>query len=286
MKAGVGPIRGKKLKLGEVLLYLLTVLLVLWAIAPFFWTLNSALKTLAEVYQAPPTFIPLEPTLGNFTLIFQRLPFVRFFFNSVFVTAVTIAGTVVLSVLTAYAFSRFRFPFRHLLLLGILVPRIIPSITRVIPLYQIFQDVGLLDNYLSIILPYIADALPIAVWILIGFFDGIPKELEESAMVDGASRLLALRKVIVPLATPGIVSAALFTFLRAWNEFVLAFTFVGRGLMLTLPVAHYRVFEFFGIRQWGAINAFTILAVAPIIVFFLVFERHISKTLVAGAVKG
>ncbi len=282
----LGPDKRKKVRAGSVLLYVITLLLVFWAIAPFFWTLNSAVKSLAEVYRTPPTFIPMEPTLGNFALIFDRLPFVRFFMNSVFVTTVTIVCTVVLSVLTAYAFSRFRFPFRHLLLIGILVPRIIPSITRVIPLYQIFQDLNLLDNYLSIILPYIADALPIAVWILIGFFDGIPKELEESAMVDGASRLTALRKVIVPLATPGMVSAALFTFLRAWNEFVLAFTFVGRGRMLTLPVAHYRVFEFFGVRQWGAINAFTILAVAPIIVFFLVFERHISKTLVAGAVKG
>ena len=278
--------RRQKFDVASAALYALTVVLVVWAVGPFLWTLTSSLKTLGEIYRVPPTIVPLEPTLGNFAVIFERLPFIRFFLNSVLVTVVTIVVTVALSVLTAYAFSRFRFPFRHLLLLGILVPRIIPSITRVIPLYQLFQEIGILDNYLSIILPYIADALPIAVWILIGFFDGIPKELEESAYIDGASRLMALRKIIVPLATPGIVSAALFTFLRAWNEFVLAFTFVGRGLMSTLPVAHYRVFEFFGIRQWGAINAFTILAVLPIIVFFLLFEKHISKTLVAGAVKG
>lgn len=276
----------KKVRVPEVLLYILTVLLVFWAIAPFFWTLSSSLKTLAEVYRTPPTFIPVDPTLENFAQIFDRLPFVRYFMNSVLVTAATIMITVTLSVLSAYAFSRFRFPFRRTLLVAILVPRIIPSITRVIPLYQIFAQINLLDNFLSIIGPYIADALPIAVWILIGFFDGIPKELEESARVDGCTRLGALRKVIVPLTTPGLVSAGLFTFLRAWNEFVLAFTFVGRGLMLTLPVAHYRVFEFFGVRNWGAINAFTILAVVPIIAFFLVFERHLIRSLVSGAVKG
>lgn len=282
----IGLNRKRGVRISSVLLYLLTVLLILWAVAPFFWTLTSSLKTLAEVYRVPPTVVPEEPTLGNYTQIFDRLPFVRFFFNSVFVSAVTIVCTVVLSVLAAYAFSRFRFPFRHVLLVAILVPRIIPSITRVIPLYQIFQELNLLDNYLSIIGPYVADALPIAVWILIGFFDGIPKELEESARVDGCTRLGALWKVVVPLTTPGIVSAALFTFLRAWNEFVLAFTFVGRGRMLTLPVAHYRVFEFFGVRNWGAINAFTILAVVPIIVFFLIFERHLIRSLVSGAVKG
>ncbi len=276
----------KKVRAPEVLLYIITLLLVLWAIAPFFWTLSSSLKALAEVYRTPPTLIPVDPTLENFAQIFDRLPFARYFMNSVLVTAATIAVTVTLSVLSAYAFSRFRFPFRRTLLVAILVPRIIPSITRVIPLYQIFAQINLLDNFLSIIGPYIADALPIAVWILIGFFDGIPKELEESARVDGCTRLGALRKVIVPLTTPGLVSAGLFTFLRAWNEFVLAFTFVGRGLMLTLPVAHYRVFEFFGVRNWGAINAFTILAVVPIIAFFLVFERHLIRSLVSGAVKG
>ncbi|MDT8303439.1 MAG: carbohydrate ABC transporter permease [Sedimentisphaerales bacterium] len=279
-------VKKRRYTLGSILLYALTLLMVLWAITPFFWSLSSSVKSLAEVYRVPPTIIPVEPTMENYLQIFEKLPFIRFFINSVFISAVTIVSTVVLSVLAAYAFSRFRFPFRSVLLIAILVPRIIPSITRVIPLYQIFQHINLLDNYMSIIGPYVADALPIAVWILIGFFDGIPKELEESARIDGCSRLMALWKVIIPLTTPGIVTAALFTFLRAWNEFVLAFTFVGRGLMLTLPVAHYRVFEFFGVRNWGAINAFTILAVVPIITFFLILERHLIKSLVAGAVKG
>lgn len=275
---------GKRIRNG--LLYVLTVLFVLWAFLPFVWTLVTSLKSLSEIYRTPPTLVPVAPTLENYVEVFDSITFFRYFLNSAFVTVSTIVITLFLAVLAAYAFSRFRFPYKHILLLAILIPRIIPSITRVIPLYQIFSNIGLLGNYLSVIGPYVADALPIAVWILVGFFDAIPKDLEESAMVDGSSRLYALYRVILPLTIPGMVSAGLFTFLRAWNEFVLAFTFIGRGNLLTLPVAHYRVFELFGLRHWGAINAFTILAVLPIVLSFVLFERHLVKSMVASAVKG
>lgn len=276
----------RKNQVKSLLLYILTVLFVLWAIAPFLWTISTSFKNIGEIYSTPPTLIPKNITLDNYSEIFNKLNFFRYFLNSMFVTITTIIITVILSVLSAYAFSRFRFPFRHILLMFILVPRIIPSVTRVIPLYQIFAKLNILDNYLSLIAPYVADALPIAVWILIGFFDGIPKVLEEAAMIDGCTRIQALRKVIIPLTAPGIVSVALFTFLRAWNEFVIAFTFIDKGKMMTLPVAHYRVFEFFGLRHWGAINAFTVLAVLPIVIIFLIFEKHLVKSIVSGAVTG
>ena len=277
-------VRKKQVK--SLLLYILTVLFLLWAIAPFFWTISTSFKNIGEIYSTSPTLIPKNITLDNYSEIFNKLDFFRYFLNSMFVTITTIIITVILSVLAAYAFSRFRFPFRHILLMFILVPRIIPSITRIIPLYQIFAKLNILDNYFSLIGPYVADALPIAVWILIGFFDGIPKVLEEAAMIDGCTRMQALKKVIIPLTAPGIVSVALFTFLRAWNEFVIAFTFIDKGKMMTLPVAHYRVFEFFGLRHWGAINAFTVLAVLPIVISFLIFEKHLVKSIVSGATKG
>jgi len=277
-------VRKKQVK--SLLLYILTVLFLLWAIAPFFWTISTSFKNIGEIYSTSPTLIPKNITLDNYSEIFNKLDFFRYFLNSMFVTITTIIITVILSILAAYAFSRFRFPFRHILLMFILVPRIIPSITRIIPLYQIFAKLNILGNYFSLIGPYVADALPIAVWILIGFFDGIPKVLEEAAMIDGCTRMQALKKVIIPLTAPGIVSVALFTFLRAWNEFVIAFTFIDKGKMMTLPVAHYRVFEFFGLRHWGAINAFTVLAVLPIVISFLIFEKHLVKSIVSGATKG
>jgi len=276
----------RKKQIESLLLYILTVLFILWAIAPFLWTISTSFKNLKEIYSSSPTLIPENVTLDNYNEIFNKLNFFRYFLNSMFVSTTTIIITVILSTLAAYAFSRFRFPFRHILLMFILVPRIIPSITRIIPLYQIFAKLNILDNYLSLIGPYVADALPIGVWILIGFFNGIPKALEEAAMIDGCTRIQALIKVIIPLAAPGIVSVALFTFLRAWNEFVIAFTFIDKGTMMTLPVAHYRVFEFFGLRHWGAINAFTVLVLLPIVTFFLIFEKHLVKSIVSGATKG
>jgi len=269
-----------------IALYCLTLLFVAWSVLPFIWTLTTSFKNIDEIYQTPPTIVPENVTVGNYVEIFEKLQFFRYFLNSAIVTIATIVITVILSILASYAFSRFTFPLRSILLMGILIPRIIPSVTRIIPLYQIFQKLNLLDTYASLIAPYIADALPIGVWILIGFFDSLPRELEEAAMIDGCSRLGALRRVIVPLIAPGVVSVALFTFLRAWNEFIVALTFIGRNAMMTLPVAHYRVFEFFGLRHWGAINAFTVLVVIPIITFFLIFERHLVKSMVAGAVKG
>jgi multiple sugar transport system permease protein len=277
---------GRKRRMTGIALYCLTLLFVAWSVLPFIWTLTTSFKNIDEIYQTPPTIVPENVTVGNYVEIFEKLQFFRYFLNSAIVTIATIVITVILSILASYAFSRFTFPLRSILLMGILIPRIIPSVTRIIPLYQIFQKLNLLDTYASLIAPYIADALPIGVWILIGFFDSLPRELEEAAMIDGCSRLGALRRVIVPLIAPGVVSVALFTFLRAWNEFIVALTFIGRNAMMTLPVAHYRVFEFFGLRHWGAINAFTVLVVIPIITFFLIFERHLVKSMVAGAVKG
>ena len=276
----------QKTKIRNILLYLLTIVLVLWAVIPFIWSLSTSFKTSSEIYSGGMTLIPEAATIANYEIIFERLTFFRFMLNSALVTAATIIITVVFSLFAAYAFSRFDFPFRHLLLLFVLIPRIIPSVTRIIPLYQIFARFNLLDSYLGLILPYVADALPIAIWILIGFFDGIPKSLEEAACIDGCNRVQALWKVIIPLTAPGIVSVALFTFLRAWNEFIIAFTFISRNAMSTLPVSHYRVFELFGLRDWGAINAFTILAILPIVIFFMIFEKNLVKSMVSGAVKG
>lgn len=272
--------------LRAILLNVLTFLAVAWAVGPLIWALSSSFKNLSEIYRFPPTPIPLEPTLSNYAEIINLDNFWRYFFNSGLITLTSVVLTVFLSLLAAYAFSRFRFPLRSILLVLILVPRIIPSITRVVPLYQLFAELEMLNTYAALILPYAADALPIGVWILIGFFQAIPKELEEAAMIDGCSRWSALWRVIIPLTMPGVVAVALFAFLRSWNEFILAFTFMDSDVMRTLPVAHYQVFEYFGIRHWGAINAFTVLAALPILVFFLIFEKHMVRSLTAGSVKG
>jgi len=272
-------------KLSNRALDLLTLIFVGFAIFPFIWALSTSFKHIQEIYQIPPTVLPESLSLHNYSVIFEQMPFLRFAFNSLIITFATIVITVILSLLGGYAFSRFKFPFKYVLLMLILIPRIIPSITRVIPLYQLFAEIGLLDSYLGLILPYVADATPIGIWVLMGFFDGIPKSIDEQALVDGCSKLEALIKVIVPLTKPGMISVALFAFIRSWNEFIIALTFM-RGNMLTLPVGHYRVFEFFGVRHWGAINAYTIIVVIPIVIFFIFFERQMIRGMTAGSVKG
>lgn len=278
--------RSPRQHLSAFVLNLLTFVAVAWAIGPLIWALSSSFKNLAEIYQFPPTALPLAPTLENYRVVIELDNFWRYFMNSALITTASVTVTVLLSLLGAYAFSRFRFPFRTVLLLIVIVPRIIPSITRVVPLYQLFAELNLLNTYVALILPYAADAIPIGVWILMGFFQALPKELEEAAQIDGCSRWGALWRIIIPLARPGVVAVAIFAFLRSWNEFVLAFTFVDTDVMRTLPVAHYQVFEAFGVRNWGAINAFTILAAIPIVVFFLAFEKHMIRSLTAGSVKG
>lgn len=278
--------RSPRQHLSAFVLNLLTFVAVAWAIGPLIWALSSSFKNLDEIYQFPPTALPLAPTLYNYRTVLELDNFWRYFMNSALITGASVTVTVLLSLLGAYAFSRFRFPLRTVLLLIVIVPRIIPSITRVVPLYQLFAELDLLNTYVALILPYAADAIPIGVWILMGFFQALPKELEEAAQIDGCSRWGALWRIIIPLARPGVVAVAIFAFLRSWNEFVLAFTFVDTDVMRTLPVAHYQVFEAFGVRNWGAINAFTILAAIPIVVFFLAFEKHMIKSLTAGSVKG
>lgn len=270
----------------NAILNLLTFVAVAWAVGPMIWAVSSSFKALDEIYSFPPTMLPIRPTLENYQVILEGENFLRYFLNSAIVTAVSVTITVVLALVGAYAFARFKFPMRAFLLLLVLVPRIIPSITRVVPLYQLWAELEMLNTYTALILPYAADALPIGIWILIGFFQAIPKELEEAAMIDGCSRFGALWRVIIPLTLPGVVAVALFSFLRSWNEFILAFTFVDTDAMRTVPVAHYQVFEFFGVRHWGAINAFTVLAAMPIVIFFLIFEKHMVRSLTAGSVKG
>jgi ABC-type glycerol-3-phosphate transport system permease component len=215
----------------NALLNLLTFLAVAWAVGPMIWAVSSSFKALDEIYSFPPTILPLRPTLENYQVILEGDNFLRYFLNSGIVTAVTVVITVVLALLGAYAFARFRFPMRAVLLLLVLVPRIIPSITRVVPLYQLWAELEMLNTYTALILPYAADALPIGIWILIGFFQAITKELEEAAMIDGCSRFGALWRIIIPLTLPGVVEVALFTFLRSWNGFILAFTFVDTDAM-------------------------------------------------------
>lgn len=190
-----------------------------------------------------------------------------------------------ISILAAYGFARYAFRFRHLLLLLYLVPRIIPRVSLIVPLNSLMSDFGLINTYWVLFITYTASAIPLATWILVGFFGSIPKEIEESATIDGANMWNRLRRVILPIAWPGVVTAGVLCIREAWNEFAFVLALVNETSMRTLPYQLYMLKDSMGVQDYAVYNAFTILTVLPLLVVYLLLERRVVDSIVSGAVK-
>jgi arabinogalactan oligomer/maltooligosaccharide transport system permease protein len=229
---------------------------------------------------------PAHLSMSNFVSVFTEQPFARWLLNSVIVaTATTILG-VFLACTAAYAFSRFRFPGRRVGLMSFLVSQMFPGTLMLIPLYIIIvQWLGLGSNFIGLILIYSITGIPFCVWMLKGYFDTIPKELEESALMDGASAATIFYRIVLPLAKPAVAVTALFSFMTAWNEFIQAATFMDKANMYTAPVG-LRFFVGGFSQQWGFFAAGAIVTAIPIVVLFLFLQKYLVSGLTAGAVKG
>ncbi len=229
---------------------------------------------------------PAHVSFSNFTSVFTEQPFARWLLNSVIVaTATTILG-VFLACTAAYAFSRFRFPGRRMGLMSFLVSQMFPGTLMLIPLYIIIvQWLGLGSNFIGLILVYSITGIPFCVWMLKGYFDTIPRELEESALMDGASAATIFYRIVLPLAKPAVAVTALFSFMTAWNEFIQAATFMDKANMYTAPVG-LRFFVGGFSQQWGYFAAGAIVTAIPIVVLFLFLQKYLVSGLTAGAVKG
>jgi len=246
--------------------------------------------------------VPQDPTLGdrmraivpwpekvsieNFRSLFADQPFTRWLLNSVVVSLATTALGVFLASTAAYAFSRFRFPGRRAGLMMFLVSQMFPATLMLVPLYiLIVQVLGLESSYVGLVLLYTATAIPLCVWMMKGYFDTIPKELEESALIDGASQSTIFFRIVLPLAKPAVAVTALFSFMTAWNEFVQAATFMNKEQMYTAPVG-LRFFVSGFSEQWGYFAAGSIIAAIPVVILFLFLQKYLVSGLTAGAVKG
>jgi len=259
-------------------------LLLVFAIFPFYWAVVASFTPESVLFQSPSLF-PRAGTLEHYRALFSERDFWVPIRNSLVVAGSTTILCVTVGAFAAYALARLDFPGKRPMLAFILAVTMFPQIAIVSPLYLLLRKVHLINSYPGLVLPYVTFAMPLAVWMLVGFFKQLPRELEEAALVDGASRWQALVKIILPLAGPGLATTAILTFLYCWNEFLFALSFTLGPERQTVPVA---IALFRGQYQipWGQILAAAIVATLPVAVVILAFQRRIVQGLTAGAVKG
>jgi ABC-type glycerol-3-phosphate transport system permease component len=263
---------------------LVLALLVLGSAFPLYWAVLASFTPEARLFQAP-SLLPRDLVLDHYRALFTERNFWIPIRNSLIVAGATTIFCVTLGAFCAYALARLQFRGKVVLLGFILAVGMFPQISVVSPLYLLLRSLHLINTYPGLVLPYLTFAMPLTVWLMVGFFRQLPAELEEAAMVDGASRFRAFREVIIPLALPGIATTAILTFVYSWNEFLFALSFTLGPDRQTVPVA---IALFRGMYQvpWGQILAAAVVATAPVTLLVLAFQRRIVQGLTAGAVKG
>ncbi len=294
----------RRLPLAQRILMTLALLLVIVnGFFPAAWLFLTSLKRDGELTRLPITYLPQDPTLYNYVQVFERNPFALFLRNSFVVSVLATLVCVLFAALAGYALGRLKLKGRRAILTGIVITSMFPALVLLVPLYRLFRGVELpflsgflffpegfstpnvLNTYWALIIPYVALSLPIAILTLTSFFQLIPDDLEAAATVDGASRVGALFRIIVPLSAPGIVTAGIIVFVNSWNEFLLALTFNTALEMRTVPVGitfYQGEFAF----PWAVISAAVTLGIVPLVVLIIFFQQRIISGLTAGGVKG
>lgn len=254
-------------------------------VLPFAYMLATSFKPHAYIFELPPQFIPDEPTIDNYRRAWSSNQFDRYFLNSLLVAAATTVVSVVVSAMMAYAFARFRFPGRRLLFGLLLIGLMVPTIMIVIPQFLLARTLGVIDSLVGLVLFYVATTVSLNTFLLRGFFEEIPDELEEAMIVDGANAWRRFWLLFLPLAKPALATVAIFSFLASWDEFVWALTIINDPDKRTLPIA-IALFQGQHVTSWGLVFAASTIAVVPVVVVFLAFQRYFVSGLTAGAVKG
>jgi multiple sugar transport system permease protein len=269
----------------QAVLACVTLAALVVVLFPFYWMVNTSLKPPDEVFASPPTFFSAHWSLGAYASLFATKPIARYFLNSLIVAIGATLVSVSLAALAAYGLTRFFPRGATPFVMFLLFTKMLPETLLIIPYFRLMSDLGLLNTYVALILAYSSFALPFSVWMLIGFFRSIPREIDEAATMDGATVLQTFRRVILPLARPGLTAVALFTFLLAWNSYVWALVLTTDSSMFVLSVGianmvgEYRV-------QWNELMAAALVAAVPVMILYSLLERHLVDAITAGAVKG
>ena len=260
--------------------------ILFFTLAPFLWITIISITPESGLFTQGVQYIPRNPTIENYFKIFEVVNFGRVFGNSVIVSVATTTLAMSVSVAAGYSFARFDFPGRKFLTIGLLLIYMLPSIVLLIPMLAIFKTLGILNTYAALILAESTHAIPFAVYLLTNFFVTVPRDLDEAALIDGCSRMGALVRVILPVAIPGVIAAALFVFIQSWNNFLFAFMFTSSENVRTLPVL---LRGFVGGEAgifWGQVMSAAVMTTLPVAIVFLAFQRYLIRGLAAGAVKG
>jgi multiple sugar transport system permease protein len=279
------PAASRSRSVSTILLYAIAALVVVVAVFPFYWLVITSVKPGDEVATNPPILIPTTLTVQNYLDVLAGEGVPRFALNSIVISLTSTALTVFIGSLAAYALAKTYLPYqvRHLLLLWILVTRIFPPITTAIPYFVLLRTLGLSDTYQGLIMTYVSYGLPFVIWLMLGFFQDMPPEIEEAAIVDGCSLWQRFRLVVMPLALPGLAVTAIFAFVFAWNEFLYASMLTSFNAK-TLPVviSGYISDKFL---RWGEMSALGTAMVLPVVLFSAFAQRYLVRGLTFGAVK-
>lgn len=273
-------------RLDDLWTYLGLLAVLLFFGLPLLWILSLSFRTQQDILVTTVNPIPDDPTLDNYREVLRSAQFPRFLANSALLSAIGSFGSIAVAAPAAYAFSRMSFRGRHGLLVAVLALQMISPLVLAFPLYRYFASLGLLDSIPATGLIYIAILMPLATWMLKGFFDRIPTELDDAALIDGASRWKAFHRVVLPIALPGLTAVFVITALLAWAEFVIPFILLSDPSHLPISVGILNFQGTFAVNATGILAAGSVLAVLPAILLFVILQRFIVGVFVAGALKG
>jgi len=269
----------------KALLYALLITGAILTVFPFFYMISTSLKGAVYTFEYPPRFIPAEPTLHNFVAAWTSKRFDRYFLNSVLVTISTTLLVVLFSSMMAFAFARFQFVSKRPLYYSVMIFMMMPAMTLIVPQFMLASRLNLLNSLPGLVVVYVAQNLPLNTFLLKGFLEQVPRELEEAARIDGASSWAIYWRIMLPLSKPALATAAIFSSLGAWDEYVWALTVLNNPNKRTLPVG---IAAFHGVfySDWGLVFAASLIAIVPIITLFIILQRYFIKGVITGAIKG
>lgn len=280
------PTYDRRSPLVETAINLLTILLSLVWLAPFFWMVSTAMKSKAEIFTSPPNWLPATLNFDNFITAWEAAPFATYYLNSFLVAAATTLLTLLIASMGGYALARLPFPGRNLIIGGMLTTTIIPFQVLLIPFFILMTALKLVNSPVGLVLAYVAIILPFAVFMFRAYFMDLPREIEESARIDGCSWLGVYWRIALPTARPAIAAVGIYTFIESWNEFFIALIMTSNDALRTLPVG-LAMFNENGIGiSWGELMASSITATVPAVIVFLLMQRQLIAGLTGGAVKG